>query len=140
MHRKTHMFPLGEILSILAVVALAAAMVAALIALLSGQPAAPVAAPAWQAASVQKLADDAGLLKYSWSQATCNAEHMYAARPTSAHLAALVTVSTHLSRSYLKADVGQLYADASSPSAKAAKHVSDDEQYVYEDCNNGSGL
>jgi hypothetical protein len=76
----------------------------------------------------------------NWAQASCRAEHMYAARPTGAHLITLVIDSTHLGRSYLRADIGQLYADASSPSAASAKYVSDDEQYIYEDCSSGSGL
>lgn len=70
----------------------------------------------------------------NWHQRTCAASAAYRAHPTAGRLATLVVDSTHLPKSYLRADVGQLYADASSPSPKAAKYVAKDEQYVSEDC------
>ncbi len=75
----------------------------------------------------------------SWAEQTCHAEAAYAAGEHPAvSLERLITAASHLGKSYLKADALQLAADASSPAAKAT-YVSDDEQYVYEDCNNGSG-
>ena len=70
----------------------------------------------------------------NWRQRTCAAATAYQAHPSAAGLATLVTDSMHLGRSYLKADVGQLYADASSPSSKAAKYAAKDEQYLASDC------
>jgi hypothetical protein len=70
----------------------------------------------------------------NWKAQTCAAFTAYQAHPSAASLAALVTGSTHLGKSYLRADVGQLYADVSSPSSKAAKYVAKDAQYVAEDC------
>ena len=70
----------------------------------------------------------------NWHQRTCAAAAAYQAHPTAARLTALVTDSTHLAKSYLRADAGQLYADASSPSAKAAKYAVSDLQYVADDC------
>jgi hypothetical protein len=73
----------------------------------------------------------------NWKAQTCTAFTAYQSHPSAARLArlaTLVTDSTHLGRSYLKADAGQLYADTSSPSAKAAKYAAKDEQYVAEDC------
>src|SRR6185437_13840330 len=57
----------------------------------------------------------------NWKQRTCTASAAYQAHPSAGRLTTLVTDSTHLGKSYLRADVGQLYADASSPSTKAAK-------------------
>ena len=76
----------------------------------------------------------------NWTQKTCAAEQAYAAHPSTAGLNALVVDSTHLGKSYLRADVGQLEADASSPSAKAKLYVTDDVTYIYEDCTGGRGL
>lgn len=70
----------------------------------------------------------------NWRQRTCAAATAYQAHPTAGSLATLVTDSTHLGKSYLKADAGQLYADASSPSPKAAKYAAKDTAYVREDC------
>lgn len=70
----------------------------------------------------------------NWRQRTCQAATAYQRHPSAGTLAALVTGSTHLGRSYLKADAGQLYADASSPSPKAAKYAAKDETYLAQDC------
>ena len=70
----------------------------------------------------------------NWHQRTCAAASAYRDRPSAGRLTVLVVDSTHLARSYLKADVGSLYADASSPSPKAAKYVAKDETYVASDC------
>jgi hypothetical protein len=70
----------------------------------------------------------------NWRQRTCSAAQAYASRPGPARLTTLVIDSTHLGKSYLRADVGQLYADASSPSPKAAKYAASDEKYISEDC------
>ena len=57
-----------------------------------------------------------------------------------AHLETAVTDSFRLKgRTYLAADLGQLWADAVSPKSNP-QYVDTDRQYVYEDCNNGSGL
>ena len=70
----------------------------------------------------------------NWHQRTCSAATAYQRHPSAARLTVLVTDSTHLAKSYLKADVFQLAADASSPSTKAAKYVAKDEQYLASDC------
>jgi hypothetical protein len=70
----------------------------------------------------------------NWRAQTCQAASAYQRHPSAGSLATLVTGSTHLPRGYLKADVGQLYADASSPSVKAAKYVAKDEGWIADDC------
>jgi hypothetical protein len=70
----------------------------------------------------------------NWHQRTCSAFRAWDAHRTAGRLDTLVIDSTHLGRSWLRADVGQLYADASSPSAKAAKYLGDDATYVNQDC------
>ena len=70
----------------------------------------------------------------NWRQRTCTAATAYQRHPSAARLTTLVVDSTHLGKSYLRADVGQLYADASSPSPKAAKYAASDEKYISEDC------
>lgn len=70
----------------------------------------------------------------NWRERTCQAATAYQRHPSAGSLATLVTGSTHLPRGYLKADVGQLYADASSPSSKAAKYVAKDEEWITDDC------
>ena len=76
----------------------------------------------------------------SWTEQACHAEAAYAAGEHPAvSLERMIEAVSHLGKSYLKADALQLAADASSPAAKAA-YVSDDETYLYEDCNNASGL
>ena len=76
--------------------------------------------------------------RVSWTHRTCAAFSAYQDRPSAARLTALVTDSTHLGRSYLKADVGELYADASSPSKAARQSLDVAEQYVGEDCYGGA--
>lgn len=71
----------------------------------------------------------------SWTARTCTAAHWYTRQATTARLNAMVTDSTHLGRSYLKADVASLYADVSSPSSKAGKYIPGDEKYIGEDCS-----
>lgn len=80
------------------------------------------------------LANQAASAAPSWEAQTCAAFTAYQAHPAAGRLAAVVTDSTHLGRSYLKADAGQLYADASSPSPKAARYAAKDETYVASDC------
>ena len=70
----------------------------------------------------------------NWRQRTCTAATAYQRHPGAARLTTLVVDSTHLGKSYLRADIGQLYADASSPSPKAAKYVASDGKYISEDC------
>ena len=70
----------------------------------------------------------------NWTARTCSAFRTWDRHRSEGRLAVLVVDSTHLGRSYLKADVGQLYADASSPSKKAAKYLGDDATYVNQDC------
>jgi len=70
----------------------------------------------------------------NWHQRTCAAFRAWDRHRTDGRLATLVTDSTHLGKSYLKADVFQLAADASSPSPKAAKYLGDDATYVNQDC------
>jgi hypothetical protein len=70
----------------------------------------------------------------NWHQRTCTAATAYQRHPSAGRLTTLVVDSTHLGRSYLKADVGSLYADASSPSPKAAKYLAADASYVRQDC------
>ena len=70
----------------------------------------------------------------NWEQRTCSAFTAYQAHPTRRGMQAVVIDSTYLGQSYLKADVGQWEADASSPSAKAAKYAAKDPGYVGQDC------
>jgi hypothetical protein len=70
----------------------------------------------------------------NWHQRTCSAFHAWDRHRTTAGLDRLVIASTHLGRSYLRAGVGRLYADASSPSPKAAGHLGDDATWVNQDC------
>jgi hypothetical protein len=70
----------------------------------------------------------------SLHQRTCAAFRAWDRHRTAGRLTALVIDSTHLGRSYLRADIGQLYADASSPSPKAATHLGDDATWVNQDC------
>jgi len=70
----------------------------------------------------------------TWHQRTCTAFRAWDRHLTAGRLTALVVDSTHLGRSYLKADVFQLAADASSPSAKAATYLGDAATYVNQDC------
>ena len=107
------------------------------------QAAAQLPTPARQAqhAQMTTTAATTALVSINWAERTCTAFTTWEQRRSPANLNALVADSLHLGRSYLRADVGQLNADASSPSPTAVKYAeSDDPQYVYEDCNNGSGL
>ena len=74
----------------------------------------------------------------NWTEATCHAAVEYQSHGTTYALDRLITAAAHLPKSYLKADVLQLAADASSPRAQAG-YIDTDRQYVYEDCNNGYG-
>ena len=69
------------------------------------------------------------------ARSACTAFARWQQHGTQAGLDRLVTASLPLGRSWLKADIGQLYADASSPSAKAGKYVRTDRKYVAEDCS-----
>src|SRR5579872_3306786 len=70
----------------------------------------------------------------NWHQRTCTAFRAWDQHRTAGRLTALVTDSAHLAKSYLKADVFQLAADASSPSPKAATYLGDDATSVNQDC------
>jgi len=74
----------------------------------------------------------------SWTARTCAALSAWEHHQTTAKLNTLVTDSLHLGRSYLRADIGQLNADASSPSTSAWKYVSVSDQYAAEDCWGGA--
>lgn len=71
-----------------------------------------------------------------WFSRTCSAATAFGHHQSAANLATLVTDSLHLPKSYTRADVGQVYADASSPSPKAAKYVVHDLAYLRQDCAN----
>ena len=70
----------------------------------------------------------------NWTQRTCSAFAAYQAHPSTAGFRVLVTDSTYLPKSYLKADVLQWAADVSSPSPKAVKYAAKDPGYVSQDC------
>ena len=72
-------------------------------------------------------------------QRTCAAFTAWERHETRANLDALVVDSFHVAPKYLGADVGQLYADVEG-GGTGSKYVTDDKQYVYEDCNDDSGL
>ena len=103
----------------LAVFALVTAMVAMLAMVTTGQYA------------------NAAVRTASPSQRACQAFTTWERHPTRHNLEVLVTGSFTVPGKYLGADIAQLYADIE---AGSAKYVSDDKQYVYEDCHNGSGL
>ena len=69
------------------------------------------------------------------AQSACTAFARWQHHETTANLGRLVIASARLPKSYLKADVFQLAADASSPSPKAAKYVTGDARYVGQDCH-----
>ena len=71
----------------------------------------------------------------NWTARTCSAFSAWQHKPTAAHLDRLVTDSFHVPARYLGQDVASLY-DA------ILNHGDRDlaDQYVYEDCNHGSGL
>ena len=72
----------------------------------------------------------------SWTQRTCTAFAAWEKHPSTARLVTLGTDSLHVSWKYLGGDVWQLVNDVHAQ----PKYLSDDEQYIYEDCHNGSGL
>ena len=73
----------------------------------------------------------------SWSERTCHAFSAWERHPSAGRLDTLGADSLHVPWRYLGADVWGLVSDVRSGSVK---YVSDDETYIYEDCNNGSGL
>lgn len=81
----------------------------------------------------------AGQLRPTWTTRTCTAFTTWERHETRANLDALVVDSFHVAPKYLGADVGQLYADVEG-GGTGSKYVTDDKQYVYEDCNDDSGL
>jgi len=89
---------------------------------------------------IAALAASAGLLltphagHVDWQAKTCAAAAAYGRHPTQAGLATVVTDATHLGKSWLAADAGVLFADASSPSPNASKYVRKDVGYVLSDC------
>lgn len=68
------------------------------------------------------------------AQRTCSAFHAYERHTDTGHLATLITDATRLRKSWLKSDVGRLFADVSSPSPKAGKYLGDDMTQVNIDC------
>ena len=83
--------------------------------------------------------DAAGQLRPNWTGRTCSAFSRWQDKPTVANLDRLITFSLHLHRGYLQADVLELGADAMTAKPDQG-YVDVAAQYVYEDCNNGSGL
>ena len=83
--------------------------------------------------TVKTVAADAAV-QVSWTQRTCSAFAAYQAHPSTAGFRTLVTDSTYLGKSYLKADVLQWAADSASPSPKAAVYAAKDPGYVSGDC------
>ena len=76
----------------------------------------------------------------TWTQRTCTAFSAWERHPSLDRLETAVSDSFRIrGRSYLAADLGQLWADSVSPKSNA-QYVDTDRQYVYEDCHNGSGL
>lgn len=73
----------------------------------------------------------------SWSERTCHAFSAWERHPSAGRLDTLASDSLHVPWRYLGADVWGLVSDVRSGSVK---YVSDDEQYIYQDCNNGYGL
>ena len=71
----------------------------------------------------------------NWTARTCSAFAAWQHKPSTANLDRLVTDSFHVPAKYLGQDIASLY-DA------VLNHGDRDlaGQYVYEDCNNGSGL
>ena len=70
----------------------------------------------------------------NWKAQTCKAAAAYGKHPAMAGLAKVVTDATHLPKSWLAADVGQLFADAMSPGKKAVPFVRDDLKFIASDC------
>ena len=68
------------------------------------------------------------------AQLACQEFAAWRRHETVANLRRLVITSAGLPRSYFRADIGQLYADASSLSLKSGKYVQADSKYVSEDC------
>ena len=68
------------------------------------------------------------------AQVTCTAFARWQHDQASGSLGRLVTASAALGRSWLKADVLELAATVSSPSAKARKYIPGDRKFVTEDC------
>ena len=76
----------------------------------------------------------------NWPERTCAAFATWERHPSLGRLETAVADSFHLKgRSYLAADLGQLWADSVSPRSNQ-QYVDIDRQYVDEDCHNGSGL
>ena len=73
----------------------------------------------------------------SWSERTCHAFSAWERHPSMARLEVVAADSFRVPWRYLGADVWGLVSDVRSGSVK---YVSDDETYIYEDCNNGYGL
>ncbi len=74
----------------------------------------------------------------NWTEQTCHALEAWQGHQTADRLDRLVVNAAHLPKSYLKADVFELAADAASPSKNAAQYLSVAIQYADEDCWGGA--
>ncbi len=74
----------------------------------------------------------------NWTEQTCHALEAWQRQPGDDRLERLVLDAAQLPKSYLKTDVFEVAADASSPSKNAAQYLSVAEQYAGEDCWGGA--
>jgi hypothetical protein len=95
------------------------------------------AASAAQARTAQAATSHASA-SVNWTARTCAALGAFQSHPSAGNLAALVTDAARLPKGYLKADMFQVAADASSPAKDAWKFLSVSEQYAAQDCWGGA--
>jgi len=89
--------------------------------------------------SIPATAANAAVTPPSWSEQACHALAAYTAGEHRAvSLERLTIAAAHLGNGYLKADMLELAADASSPSKNAAKYLAVAVQYAGEDCSGGA--
>ena len=74
----------------------------------------------------------------NWTEQTCHTLEAWQRQPGDDRLERLVLDAAQLPKSYLKADVFEVAADASSPSKNAAQYLSVAVQYAGEDCWGGA--
>jgi hypothetical protein len=74
-----------------------------------------------------------------WTRMTCSVFAQWERHPAAATLDELMADSVRVPWKGLGGDVWQLYGDLRAD-GPGGKYVSDDEQYVFEDCNSASGL
>jgi hypothetical protein len=80
------------------------------------------------------LPASAGAKPASWTQRTCSAFTAWEQHPALGRLETVVADSFKVGRTWLAADIGQLWADEITVSPQA-KYVDPDKQYVATDCN-----